>query len=194
MNNMYSCPMHSNIKSDKPGKCSICGMDLVQSGEIKQEKPSYTPLFTIIGLIFVSSLVFNLGEGNFILRNFISSFMAGFFLVFGGFKLLDLRGFADGYSTYDLLARRFYHYGFIYPFIELAFAFLMMFHFQTKGLFTAEFAVMGFSGLGVVQSLMQKRKIQCVCLGTVIKIPLTSVTLVEDFGMAALALLMLLLT
>lgn len=25
----YSCPMHPDIKSDKPGKCPKCGMDLI---------------------------------------------------------------------------------------------------------------------------------------------------------------------
>lgn len=51
---------------------------------------------------------------------------------------------------------------------------------------------MTFSGLGVAISLLQKRKFQCACLGTMIKVPLTQVTLIEDFGMAAMALLMLL--
>lgn len=32
--NYYTCPMHPEITSDKPGKCPICGMDLV-----KAEKP-----------------------------------------------------------------------------------------------------------------------------------------------------------
>ena len=27
----YSCPMHPEVKSDKAGKCSKCGMDLVQA-------------------------------------------------------------------------------------------------------------------------------------------------------------------
>ena len=27
----YSCPMHPEVKSDKPGKCSQCGMDLTKS-------------------------------------------------------------------------------------------------------------------------------------------------------------------
>lgn len=31
----YTCPMHPQIVMDKPGKCSICGMDLLKS---KQKK------------------------------------------------------------------------------------------------------------------------------------------------------------
>jgi hypothetical protein len=26
---VYTCPMHPEVKSDKPGKCPKCGMDLV---------------------------------------------------------------------------------------------------------------------------------------------------------------------
>src|SRR5689334_12700942 len=33
-NNEYRCPMHPQIVRDKPGKCPICGMDLVKSGKI----------------------------------------------------------------------------------------------------------------------------------------------------------------
>ena len=31
----YQCPMHSQIKSDKPGKCSICGMKLKKTTDKK---------------------------------------------------------------------------------------------------------------------------------------------------------------
>ena len=50
---------------------------------------------------------------------------------------------------------------------------------------------MSFSGLGVLLKVAKKEKFQCVCLGTVIKVPLTEVTLLEDFGMALMAGLIL---
>lgn len=32
---MYTCPMHSKVKMDKPGKCPECGMNLTM---VKQEE------------------------------------------------------------------------------------------------------------------------------------------------------------
>lgn len=37
----YSCPMHADVKSEKPGKCSKCGMDLKLSGK-EQMKTAVT--------------------------------------------------------------------------------------------------------------------------------------------------------
>ena len=121
----------------------------------------------------------------------MSNFMAGFFLVFAGFKLLDLKGFAQGYSTYDLLARRFFPYGYVYPIIELTLGLAYLVRFEPIFTNIATIIILSFSGLGVLVSIAQKRKFQCVCLGTIFKVPLTNVTIVEDFGMAFMALIML---
>jgi hypothetical protein len=118
-------------------------------------------------------------------------FMIGFFLTFAGFKLIDLKGFAEGYSTYDILAQRWFAYVYMYPFIELFFGLAMIFT-QSPLLLWAEILVMGFSGVGVANKLLKREQFQCVCLGTFLKVPLTKVTLVEDFGMAILALSLLL--
>ena len=54
-----------------------------------------------------------------------------------------------------------------------------------------EIVVMIFSGIGVAIKLARREKFQCACLGTFLKVPLTKVTLIEDFGMALLAIIML---
>lgn len=46
-------------------------------------------------------------------------FMAGFFLTFSFFKMLDLNGFAESYSMYDIVAKKIKAWGYIYAFIEL---------------------------------------------------------------------------
>ncbi len=201
----YICPMHADIQSEKPGKCTKCGMRLVLKEEIEAAPKikrkssangltSYTPLAVIIGLIVLVTLALGLKDfssNTFSFRNSISTFMVGFFLIFSGFKMLDIKGFAEGYSTYDLLAQRVFSYGYIYPFIELFFGLAMILSFKPILILSLEAIVMGFSGLGVAIKLLKHERFQCACLGTFLKVPLTKVTLIEDFGMMILALLLL---
>lgn len=37
-NEVYTCPMHPQIIQDRPGQCPICGMDLVQKGEVVDDE------------------------------------------------------------------------------------------------------------------------------------------------------------
>lgn len=157
---------------------------------------AYVPLITVFVLLLLAVLVLaarDAAAGTVSPESSIVRFMAGFFLVFAGFKLMDLRGFAEGYSTYDLLASRLPAYGYVYPFLELGFGLAMLFGYHEAPLLWAEVGVMGFSGVGVALKLAKREPFQCACLGTFLKVPLTKVTLVEDFGMAALALVLLVL-
>lgn len=119
--------------------------------------------------------------------------MIGFFLTFATFKQMNLKGFAEGYSMYDLLAKRWYTYGYIYPFIELFFGSMLILNALSTSLLVAEILVMGFSGVGVAVKMAKREKFRCACLGTFLKVPLTKVTLIEDFGMTTLVLTLLLL-
>jgi len=203
---IYTCPMHPEIEQDMPGNCPKCGMKLVAKDELKQEKSSneeslekltlknYIPLIAIFTILSLTTAFITIGDiqgGSFEISNTISYFMIGFFLVFSLFKIMDLKGFVEGYRTYDLLAKPVPLYGYIYPFIELSFGLLMIVIPDSRALLFAEFAVMTFSGLGVSIKLAKKEKFQCACLGTFLKVPLTKVTLFEDYGMAILAVVML---
>lgn len=204
---MYTCPMHPEIREEQPGKCPKCGgMDLVPEEELQQpvakhheSKSSwsnYMPLIVVLLLITVVTAaltIVDIRQSSFVLNETLRYFMAGFFIVFAGFKLIDLKGFVEGYTTYDLLAQRFRAYAWAYPFIELSFGIAMVVAFHPAWLLWAEFLLMTFSGIGVVIKIAKKEQFQCACLGTVLTVPLTGVTVVEDFGMAALALLLLFL-
>jgi hypothetical protein len=157
---------------------------------------SYIPLIAIISVIILTTIALSIHDaqlGILSAQRTISYFMIGFFLTFATFKLMDLKGFKEGYETYDLLAQKIPWYGYLYPFIELFFGLAMIITPFSKGLLIAELIVMALSGLGVAIKIAKREEFLCACLGTFLKVPLTKVSLIEDFGMAALALIMLLI-
>jgi copper chaperone CopZ len=143
---------------------------------------TYFPLFLVLALIALAAFA-----GS----SWMMSFMAGFFLVFGAFKLLDVAAFADAYSTYDVVAKRFQPWGMAYPFIETALGFAFLFHFQMQIATWAALILSLIGAIGVIQSVMRKQTIKCACLGTVFNLPMSTITIIENLGMAAMAAWML---
>lgn len=118
-------------------------------------------------------------------------FMAGFFLTFSFFKLLNIKGFADSYSMYDLVAKRFRGWGYIYPFVEVALGVANLLNMNPLYTNAITFVVMSVSIVGVLQSVLSKRTIQCACLGDVFNLPMSTVTIIEDGLMIAMSVAML---
>jgi copper chaperone CopZ len=153
---------------------------------------TYRPLLLIVAFIFGSSLLVQLPIKGISVNETMRYFMAGFFLVFSFFKLLDLSAFASAYANYDLIAKRWRGWGFVYPFAELTLGACYLSNIGGQILHMVTFLLMSFSALGVIQSVLNKTKIRCACLGTVFQLPMSTITIVEDLGMALMALLMLL--
>lgn len=152
---------------------------------------TYHPLFLIIGYILITTLAINLIQDTFNAERWMMHFMAGFFLVFSFFKMLNIKAFASSYAMYDLLAMRSKSYGYIYPFIELALG--LSYLLGSAPLITniATLVIMGFSSLGVIRAVMNKQKIRCACLGTVFELPMSTTTIIEDLLMVCMAAWML---
>jgi cation transport ATPase len=170
----------------------------IDKSEIQSWTSQYYPLFLITGFITAVSFLtsFHLGiyeMNHFELRMFLHNFMAGFFLVFSFFKLLDVKAFAESFQMYDLLAAKVPFYGKIYPFIELTLGLLCLIHFQEKYVYIADIIIMGFGALGVIQSVIDKRKIKCACLGTVFNLPMSTVTIIENSVMVIIGIILLIL-
>lgn len=127
------------------------------------------------------------------LMQFLESFMGVFFIVFASFKLARLKEFAYGFQSYDLIAKKSLVYAYIYPFMQLVLGLFYILGFGTTSLDVLVIVISLVSGAGVLNSLSKKQKVHCVCLGNVIKLPLSTISFVEDFGMAIMALGMIFL-
>jgi len=150
----------------------------------------FVPLIVIFALIFIFTFLRQLSTG-FHMIGAMRDFMGSFFLVFGAFKVINLRGFVTAYQTYDLLAKRVVLYAYLYPFLELLLGVSYFAGWNSFVTNVATFGLMSFSALGVFNELRQGKEFMCACLGVVFKIPMTYVTLLEDLLMAVMALIML---
>lgn len=153
---------------------------------------TYFPLLLIFAYLLGVTGLAAMRADDWSAHALMSTFMGAFFLTFSFFKLLDLRGFADAYRTYDLVARALPAYGLLYPFIELCLGVAYLASEPSFIVHAITAGVMAVSSLGVLQALTRKQAIECACLGTVFKLPMTQVTLFEDLLMLAMALWMLL--
>jgi copper chaperone CopZ len=152
---------------------------------------AYKPILLVFAYLLGVSLLIEAGTGSFNTMRWMNHFMGAFFLVFSFFKMLDLQGFADSYSTYDVVAKRWPAWGFVYAFIELLLGVAYLLSFQPVLTNAITLAIMAVSIIGVLQSVMNKQKIKCACLGTVFNLPMSTVTIVEDGLMMAMSAAML---
>ena len=143
---------------------------------------TYKPVVLIFAYITGITLLIET-TNHFNGMHWMNNFMGAFFLVFSFFKMLDLKGFAESYFSYDIIAKRWIGYGYVYAFIEmlLGVAFISRFNPILTNFVT--FIMMSVSIIGVLQSLLNKRKIKCACLGAVFNLPMSSITIIEDLLM-----------
>ena len=147
----------------------------------------YKPILLIFGYLLGITLMIEYINGGFSLMRWMNHFMAGFFLTFSFFKLLNLQGFAESYSMYDIVAKRWRGWGYIYGFVELALGISFLIGLSPVFTNATALIIMTISVIGVLQSVMNKRKIKCACLGDVFNLPMSTLTIIEDVLMIAMS-------
>lgn len=170
--------------------------------KIEEVKPSlelpeikvstYKPLILIVSFILGGSILSQYPFNNFSGGDLMRHFMAGFFIVFSFFKLLNLKGFSDSYAMYDIVATKWKGWGLIYPFVELGLGVMYWIKIEPQVTNWITVIVLGVSSIGVIKSNLDKKKIKCACLGDVFNLPMSTVTIVEDLLMVGMAIYMLL--
>lgn len=160
--------------------------------EEKSELKQLFPLFLIFAYIIVACTLLNKNPWD--ISGFMLDFMGLFYIVFSFFKLLDLKGFPESFKMYDPLAKVVPVYGWIYPFLELALGVMFLIRFEIPIALIITLIVLGITTIGVTKTLLDKKAIQCACLGTALKLPMTKATFIENSIMIVMAIIMLIKT
>jgi len=136
------------------------------------------PLFLIFGYLTAGAFFLQwVSEGT---RLFMYDFMGLFFLIFSFFKFLDYQGFPASFARYDPIAKRTLAYAYAYPFIETLLGLCFLFEWQIAAALIVTFVLLFATTVGVLHALINKRIIECACLGTALKLPMTQATLIEN--------------
>lgn len=182
-----------NVLGGDAGKYQISATQHSEiAGQTKSWFETYKPILLIFGFIAGVTVLIEITSTSFEWMRWMRHFMAGFFLVFSFFKLLNLKGFAESYAMYDVVAKKIKAWGFIYPFIELGLGLAYLANYRPLIINWITILVMGVSIIGVLQSVLSKQKIKCACLGDVFNLPMSTVTIIEDALMIAMSVGMLL--
>jgi hypothetical protein len=147
-------------------------------------------------LIYTALLSFAFGGAltlfqMFSLEMFLMNSMGVFITILGLLKMKDVSKFALMFKQYDPIAGRIAPYAKLYPFIELGIGLLIL-----SGLFviTTQLAVIFIytaTTIGIFSSLNKEKELECGCLGSSVKLPLSKVTVFENLAMVLMAIYVL---
>lgn len=150
----------------------------------------YWPLFSLIAITALAATAIN-SHTNGDWMQWMHYFMGLFLCCFAMLKIFNLPAFSDGFEMYDIVARKVPGYSYVYPFIELALGLGYLSFFMPPLVYLATMVVMVVGTVGVLKALEKGLDINCPCMGSVLDVPLSTVTLTEDIGMGLMAFIML---
>ncbi len=162
-------------------------------GPDPKEGKSYQPIAAVLAVTLLMAFVScwaMLGKPE-IIRS-LELFIAFSMCVLGILKLQNLQSFANGFIQYDLIARRYVPYSAIYAFVETGAGILMIGSVLTWLAAPAALFISMIGAISVIKAVyMEKRDLNCACVGGGSKVPLGLVSLIENLMMIAMSLWML---
>lgn len=157
------------------------------------EATSYVPVLAVFGAALALALATSLAAFGSMFTVRAGEWFVSFAMVLlAMLKLQDIERFSTMFLNYDLLARRWVPYGYIYPFAEFAAGALM----AARALDWLSIPLaLGIGTIGTVSVFkavyVDRRELKCACVGGSSRVPLGFVSLTENLAMVAMALWML---
>jgi glutaredoxin len=153
---------------------------------------TYKPVLAIFAVGFLLAVAvgvltdFRMGY-LMVLPHFISITMVLLALM----KLRDVEGFSTMFLNYDVLAKRWVPYGYIYPYAELTAGLLMFAGVLTFISIPLALFIGGIGAWSVFKAVyIEKRELKCACVGGDTNVPLGFVSLTENLMMVGMAVWM----
>ena len=157
------------------------------NSKLKQLQPLILIFIYIITVTFSCAYYFELTA-----KRGMQIFMGLFFIVFSFFKFLDYKGFPDSFKRYDPVAKVVPFYAEFYPFLETGLGISYLLEYQILISIILTILILSMTTFGVTKALFKKSQIECACLGTALKLPMTEATLIENAIMLIMSSLLLL--
>jgi glutaredoxin len=154
---------------------------------------TYRPVIALFAITALMALAVSMAVfGTPFTWRALAWFIAFSMAVLALLKLQDVETFSSMFLNYDLLARRWVPYAYIYPYAE-AFAGILMIAGVLVWLSAPVALFIG--GIGAVSVFkavyIDKRELKCACVGGASKVPLGFVSLTENLMMIGMAVWML---
>lgn len=160
---------------------------------VTQEGTTYRPVAVLFGMMALMAL----GAAFVATGTAISVLAAEWFVSFSMcalayLKLRDVESFSTMFLNYDLLARRWVPYGYIYPYAEGLAGVLMTAHLLDFVSIPVALVIGTIGAASVFKAVyIDKRELKCACVGGDSDVPLGFVSLTENLFMIGMALWML---
>ena len=154
---------------------------------------SYVPVIAVFGVALTIALAIGhlTGTPPASLET-LGRFIATAMLLLAMLKLQDVERFATMFLNYDLLARRWLPYGYVYPFAEAGAGALMLAGVATWLAAPVALVIGTIGAVSVAKAVyVDRRELKCACVGGSSNVPLGFVSLTENVMMVAMAVWML---
>ena len=154
---------------------------------------SYRPVVALFALTALMALAASYAvTGSILTRLAAEWFIAFSMVVLALLKLQNVETFSTMFLNYDLLARRWVPYGYIYPFAEALAGVLMIAGALTWLSVPVALFIGTVGAVSVFKAVyIDKRELKCACVGGSSNVPLGFVSLTENLMMIAMAVWML---
>ncbi|WP_109463835.1 MauE/DoxX family redox-associated membrane protein [Albibacillus kandeliae] len=157
-----------------------------------EDGTSYQPVIAIFSVALLMAVAVSWTATGALLSPRVPQwFIAIAMTLLGVQKLQDVESFSTMFLNYDLLARRWVRYGYLYPFAETL-AGLLMIAGALNWLSAPIALVIGTIGaVSVIKAVyVDKRDLKCACVGGNSNVPLGFISLTENLMMVAMGLWM----